>query len=61
MQIELHYALHKRDSFWVKIRLKQHKESLLENDPYLPEEMSSRAEKLLEKFRKVMQNRKKIG
>lgn len=48
-------------NFWVKIRLRQHKESVLDNDPNLPEEMRPRAETIFEKFRKVIQNRKKIG
>jgi hypothetical protein len=61
MQTELNYALYKKDYFWVKIRLRQHKESVLDNDPNLPEEMRPRAEKLFEKFRRVIQNRKKIG
>jgi len=61
MQTELNYALYKRDYFWVKIRLRQYKESILDNDPNLPEEMRPRAEKLFEKFRRVIQNRKKIG
>ena len=59
MQTELDYALYKRDYFWVKIRLRQYKESVLD-DPNLPREMRSRAEKLFEKFRRVIQNRKKI-
>jgi len=61
METELKYALYKRDYFWVKIRLRQHKESILDNDPNLPEQMRPRAEALFEKFRKVIQNRKKIG
>jgi len=43
METELNYALHKKDYFWVKIRLRQHKESVLEDDPNLPEEMRPRA------------------
>ena len=61
METELNYALYKRDYFWVKIRLRQHKESVLDDDPNLPEEMRPRAEKLFEEFRKVIQNRKKTG
>lgn len=61
METELDYALNKKDYFWVKIRLRHHKESVLDDDPNLPEEMRPRAEKLFEKFRKVIQNRKKIG
>ena len=47
---ELEYALHKRDYAWVKNRLRQHKESVLEDDPNLPQEMRPRAEAILEKF-----------
>jgi len=61
METELNYALYKKDYFWVKIRLRQHKESVLDNDPNLPEEMRPRAETLFEKFRKVIQNRRKIS
>ena len=60
MQTELNYALYKRDYFWVKIRLRQYKESVLDDDPNLPKEMRPRAEKLFEKFRRAIQNRKKI-
>jgi hypothetical protein len=61
METELDYALYKRDHFWVKIRLRQHKGSLLDDDPNLPDEMRPRAEKLFEEFRKAIQNRKKTG
>ena len=40
---ELEYA-------WVKNRLKQHKKSVLEDDPNLPQEMKPRTEAILEKF-----------
>lgn len=58
IETELNYALHKKDYFWVKIRLRQHKESVLENDPNLPKEMRPRAETIFEKFLKVIQNRR---
>jgi len=61
METELNYALYKRDHFWVKIRLRQHKESVSDDDPNLPEEMRPRAKKLFEEFRKVIQNRKKTS
>jgi hypothetical protein len=61
METELNYALYKRDYFWVKVRLRQHKESVLEDDPNLPEEMRPRAEKLFEKFIKIIRNRQKTG
>jgi hypothetical protein len=57
MECELNYALHKRDYYWVKFRLRQHKESVLDNDPNLPKEMRPRAEALFEEFRKAVQKR----
>ena len=53
METELNYALYKRDYFWVKIRLKQYKESILNDDPNLPEEMRPRAEALFAKFCRI--------
>jgi DNA-binding transcriptional regulator PaaX len=53
METELNYALNKKDYFWVKIRLRHHKESVLDDDPNLPEEMRPRAEALYERFRKA--------
>lgn len=58
METELDYALYKKDYFWVKIRLKQHKESVLDNDPNLPEEMRPRAKTLFEKFRSYTKQKK---
>jgi hypothetical protein len=54
MECELGYALHKRDRFWVKIRLRHHKESVLNDDPNLPREMRPRAEAIFEQFRKAV-------
>jgi len=51
---ELEYALHKKDLAWVKNRLRQHKESVLEGDPNLPEEIKPRAEAIFKKFRKAL-------
>jgi len=53
METELRYALHKRDTYWMKIRLRQHKESVLDDDPNLPEELRPRAEKIYEKYRRL--------
>lgn len=52
LEKELEYALHGKDYAWVKIRLRQHKESLLEDDPNLPKQMRPRAESICEKFSK---------
>ncbi len=54
METELEYALHKRDYFWVKIRLRHHEESVLDDDPNLPEEMRPRAEALYDRFRRTV-------
>jgi len=54
MEIELRYALNKRDYFWVKIRLRHHKESVLDDDPNLPEEMRPRAETIFERFSRAV-------
>ena len=54
MVIELRYALNKRDYFWVKIRLRHHKESVLDDDPNLPEEMRPIAETIFERFSRAV-------
>jgi hypothetical protein len=51
METELQYALHKRDTYWAKIRLRQHKESVLDSDPNLPGDLRPRAEEIYEKYR----------
>jgi hypothetical protein len=53
MDTELRYALYKGDTYWAKIRLKQHKESVLDDDPNLPEELRPRAEEIYEKYRRL--------
>jgi hypothetical protein len=53
METELKYALYKGDTYWAKIRLKQHKESVLDDDPNLPEELRPRAEEIYEKYRRL--------
>lgn len=53
METELKYALHKWDTYWAKIRLRQHKESVLDDDPNLPEELRPRAEEIYEKYRRL--------
>ncbi len=56
METELNYALHKKDSFWVKIRSRHHTQ-ILDDDPNLPEQLRSRAEGLLERYRKTLRHR----
>jgi len=58
METELQYALNKKDYFWIKIRLRHHKESVLDDDPNLPEEMRPRAETIFERFSKSVQRSK---
>jgi hypothetical protein len=53
METELKYALYKGDTYWAKIRLKQHKESVLDDDPNLPEELRPRAEEIYEEYRRL--------
>jgi len=53
METELKYALYKGDTLWAKIRLRQHKESVLDDDPNLPEELRPMAQELYEKYRKL--------
>jgi hypothetical protein len=53
METELEYAIHKGDTYWAKIRLGQHKESVLDDDPNLPEELRPRAEEIYEKYRRL--------
>jgi hypothetical protein len=53
METELKYALHKCDTYWAKIRLRQHKEGVLDDDPNLPEELRPRAEEICEKYRRL--------
>jgi hypothetical protein len=53
METELKYALYKHDAFWAKIRLRQHKEGVLGDDPNLPEELRPRAEEIYEKYRRL--------
>jgi hypothetical protein len=57
METELDYALHKRDYLWIRVRLGQYKENILDNDPNLPEEIRPRAEALYEKIREVVQTK----
>ncbi len=57
MELELEYALFKKDYFWIKVRLKHHKESVLEDDPNLPESLRPRGEEILHKFNNLVKNR----
>lgn len=53
METELKYALYKRDTYWAKIRLRQHKESVIDDDPNLPEELRPRAEEMYKRYRRL--------
>ena len=50
IETELEYALRKGDTYWMKIRLRQHKENVLDDDPNLPEELRPRAERVYRKY-----------
>jgi len=55
MELELQYAMLKKDYFWAKIRLKQHKESVLEDDPNLPESLKPLGEEIFNKFKDLLE------
>jgi hypothetical protein len=49
-ETELKYALYKHDTYWAKIRLRQYKEDIVDDDPNLPEELRVRAREIYEKY-----------
>lgn len=53
METELKYALFKHDTFWAKVGLRRHKESVLDDDLNLPEELRPRAQEIYEKYRRL--------
>lgn len=57
MELEFEYALFKGDYFWVKVRLKQYKESVLEDDLNFPEPLRPRGEKIFHKFNNLAKSR----
>jgi len=57
MEVELEYAIFKKDYFMAKVRIKQHKESVLNDDPNLPEKLRPRAEEILRKFKSLLEQR----
>jgi hypothetical protein len=57
MELELQYAMFKKDYHWAKFRLKQHKESVLEDDPNLPKSLRPRGEEIFRKFNDLVKNR----
>jgi hypothetical protein len=54
IETELDYALYKKDYLWIKVRLRQYKESVLDNDPNLPSGIKPRAEKMFKKFSEIL-------
>jgi hypothetical protein len=54
MELELEYAMFKKDYFMAKVRLKQHKDSVLNDDPNLPERLRPRAEEIFRKFKSLL-------
>jgi len=51
MELELDYGMLRKDYYWVKMRLRRHRESVLENDPSLPETLRPRAEAIYSRFK----------
>ncbi|MFQ6003113.1 MAG: hypothetical protein ACE5KJ_05140, partial [Candidatus Zixiibacteriota bacterium] len=58
MEYELSYALFKKDYWWIRTRLEQHK-LVLADDPNLPEKLRPRGKAILERFSKFVRNKKK--
>ncbi|MBS7633354.1 hypothetical protein KEJ15_07055 [Candidatus Bathyarchaeota archaeon] len=54
MELELKYAMLRRNYEWAKLRLRQHKESVLDNDPNLPEALRPCGEELYSKFKSLL-------
>jgi len=50
MELEMDYALKKKDYSWLKLRLRHHK-LVLYDDPNLPESMKSHAQEIYDKFK----------
>jgi len=59
IELELEYAMFKKDYFWAKIRLKQHKESVLEDDPNLPEILKPRSKEIFNRFSNLVKKHNK--
>jgi hypothetical protein len=57
IELELEYAMFKKDYYWAKFRLRAHKESVLEDDPNLPEQLRPRGEEILRKFTSLLKQR----
>jgi hypothetical protein len=57
MELELDCALQKKDYSWAETRLRQHKSSVLDNDPNLPEGLRPRGNAICEKFCKLLEAR----
>jgi hypothetical protein len=57
MELELECAVFKKDYFWAKVRLKQHKESVLEDDPNLPELLRPKAKEIFHRFNNLVKTR----
>lgn len=51
-EFEMDYALKKKDYFWVKIRLRDHKKVLFD-DPNLPDELRPVAQSIYDKFLQI--------
>jgi len=54
MELELDYALLKKDYSWIRKRLEVHKTSVLEDDPNLPEELRPLGNAIFERFSRLL-------
>jgi len=54
MELELNYALLKKEYAWIRTRLEAHKASVLEDDPHLPEELRPRGHAIFKRFCKLL-------
>jgi hypothetical protein len=57
MELELEYAMFKKDYYWAKFRLRRHKESVLEDDPNLPQQLRPQGEEIFCKFTSLLKRR----
>jgi hypothetical protein len=53
LETEFRYALSKHYAHWVKSRLSQHKDSVIDDDPNLPAALRPRGEELYETYLKL--------
>ncbi len=54
MELELNYALLKKEYAWISTRLEAHQATVLEDDPHLPEELRPQGHVIFERFSKLL-------